>query len=275
MLLSKYQAGFRPKDSTLTALIQMCDEWFENMDRGELNGVVFLDIRKAFDSINHKILLNKLETQFGIFNNELNWFKSFITNREQVCIINGYTSSPPKIVCGIPQGSILGPLLFLLYINDLPDVLQNTTPCLYADDTQIFCSSNNYELIDKLNSDLQQISDWLASNKLQHHPTKTKYMIIGSTYNLINKVHDYPVLMNNKPLCRTSSFECLGVLLDEKLKWDKHKDNKKGRTGIAMSVAKGYALYPSKLIPNDLQCLDPTLFRLLFSTMGHLWHTIT
>ena len=101
MLLSKYQAGFRPKDSTLTALIQICDEWFENMDQGELNGVVFLDIRTAFDSLNHKILLNKLETQFGISNNELNWFKSYLTNREQVCIIVGYTSSPQKNVCGI------------------------------------------------------------------------------------------------------------------------------------------------------------------------------
>ena len=106
------------------------------MDKGELNGVVFLDIRKAFDLINHKILLNKFETQFGISNNELNWFKSYLTNREQVCTINGNTSSPKKIICGIPRGSILGLLLFLylLYINDLPDKLKKTTPCLYADD---------------------------------------------------------------------------------------------------------------------------------------------
>ena len=214
-LLSKYQAGFRPKNSTMAALIQMCDEWYANMDKGKLNGVVFLDIRKAFDSINHNILLEKLETQFGISNNELKWFKSYLTNREQVC----------AIVCGVPQGLILGPLLFLLYINDLPTSLKESTPCLYADDMQIFSSSYDYnELIDKLNSDLINISDWLAHNKLQYHPTKTKFMIIGSTYNLNNKVHNKPVILNNKPLSRTSTFECLGVLLDEKLKWDKHID---------------------------------------------------
>jgi hypothetical protein len=157
-------------------------------------------------------------------------------NREQVFTINGHTSSPKKIICGIPQGLILGPLLLLLYINDLPDKLNKTAPCLYADDTQIFSSSNDYELIDKLNSDLKQISEWLASNKPQHHPTKTKYIIIGSSYNLPNKVHDYPVFLNKKPLCRTGSFECLGVLLDENIKWDKQIEKilKKVGSGIAM-----------------------------------------
>ena len=123
-LLSKYQVGFRPKNSSLTALIQMYDEWYANMDKGNLIGVVFLDIRKAFDSINHNILVNKLEPEFGISNNELKWFKSYPTNREQVCAINGDLSSPQKNICGIPQGSILRPLL-LLYINDLQKPQRN------------------------------------------------------------------------------------------------------------------------------------------------------
>ena len=88
-LLSKYQSGFRPKNSTLTALLQRCDEWHQNLDCGELIGVVFLDIGKAFDSVDHKILLHKMKTQFGLTSIELGWFESYLMNREQMCNING------------------------------------------------------------------------------------------------------------------------------------------------------------------------------------------
>ena len=92
----------------------MCDEWLENMDNGKLNGVVFLGIKKAFDSISHHILLNKMNEQLGIFGMELKWFESYLTNREQQCSINGELSSNKVISYGVPRGSILGPLLFLL-----------------------------------------------------------------------------------------------------------------------------------------------------------------
>ena len=159
------------------------------MDDGKINGVVFLDICKAFDSVNHEILLEKCETQFGIHDTELKWFQSYLKNRKQVCFVNEQTSSARKITCGIPQGSILGPLLFLLYINDMPDILEKTTPCLYADDTQIYSSSHDYDtLVENLNMDLANIQKWLAKNKLKSHAKKTKVMFIGSLHNLNYKV---------------------------------------------------------------------------------------
>ena len=163
----------------------MCDEWLKNMDEGKITGLVSLDIKKAFDSINHQILMSKMKDQFGIRENELNWFTSYLTDRQQVCCVNDHISSWKSIESGVPQGSIFGPLMFLLYINDLPQYLKFTTPGLYADDTQIFASSDNYdELVELLNSDLKNISRWLSDNKLQHYTTKTKLMFIGSRYNI-------------------------------------------------------------------------------------------
>ena len=160
-MLSKLQLGFRPKHSTLAALIQMCDEWLENMDNGKLNGVIFLDIKKAFDSINHGILLTKMKIRFGISSIELKWFESYLSNREQQCSIKEQLSSRKTITFGVPQDSILGPLSFLLYINDLPECLRSTTPCMYADDTQIFI---------KLNSDLANVRNWLIENNFKCTP---------------------------------------------------------------------------------------------------------
>ena len=183
----------------------------------------FLDIRKAFDSIDHNILLHKLKDQFGISDIELRWFESYLNNREQVCIVNNSMSSSKRIVSGVPQGSILGPLLFLLYINDLPECLQKTTPYLYADDTQICCSSNSLiELTENLNHDLSRIGDWLSRNKLQHHPTKTKIMFIGSKHHINSTTFDHPVMLNNQRIPRVHSFTCLGLDLDENLNWNPH-----------------------------------------------------
>ncbi len=209
-----------------------------------LSGVVFLDIRKAFDSIDHTILLQKMNDQFGIKNVELDWFKSYVTNREQACIVNGAMSSPKTIVCGVPQGSILGPLLFLLYINDLPECLEKTSPHLYADDTQISTSAKTIEeLTENLNNDLKKVGEWLARNKLQHHPTKTKLMYIGSKYNTDTMTYDIPVMMNNQFITLAHSYTCLGVKLDENLNWHEHVEMicKKVGAGIgAMQRNKPY-----------------------------------
>ena len=270
-LLSKYQSGFRPKNSTLSALIQMCDASHASMDCGDVNAVVFLDIRKAFDSINHDILLRKMEEQFGVSNVELKWFESYISNREQTCLVNGTMSTAKKLVCGVPQGSILGPLLFLLYINDLPDSLHDTIPCLYADDTQIFTSAKDpAELTSKLNSDLNNINHWLISNKLQHHSSKTKLMYVASKHNL-NKINgDTPVMLNGQPIPRIHSIPCLGVTLDETLSWEEHIEAICKKVGAGIGMLKRIKPFvPAQM----LQPIYSAMIQPYFDYCSPLWHT--
>ena len=109
------------------------------MDSGQINCIVFLDVRKAFDSINHEILIDKMRNFFGVTGNQLRWFESYLNNMQSSTMSYKRTIiEPKKIICGVPQGSILGPLLFLLYINYMPDSLSHLTPSLYADDTEIY-----------------------------------------------------------------------------------------------------------------------------------------
>ena len=193
----------------------------------------------------------------------------FNYNREQVCLVNGITSTPKKIVCGVPQGSILGPLLFLLYINDLPDCLDKTTPCLYADDTQIFSAAKDLEkLTENINHDMNKLREWLIRNKLHHHPTKTKVMYIGSRHNLKIMNDDLPVVINNQLVPRERSFTCLGVKLDETLEWNEHIEV------ICKKVAAGIGMMKriKPFVPaNTLQTIYQALIQPYFDYCSPLW----
>ena len=118
-LLSNGQSGFRLLFSTLTCLLKTTDEWYDGFDNGYMIGSVFIDLRKAFDTVNHEILCQKLE-HYGVCDRNLSWFQSYLSNRKQFCRVNGIDSETERIEAGVPQGSCLGPLLFLVYINDLP-----------------------------------------------------------------------------------------------------------------------------------------------------------
>ena len=198
--LYKYQSGFRPKHSTETAVLNALNRWFLNIDQGKYNLVVFLDLRKAFDTVNHEILLKKLE-HYGVHGNELKWFTSYLTDRKQYTVVGAIKYQLGSISHGVPQGSCLGPL-FLVYINDLPYCINHGISDLYADDTGLSASGKKVHNVEKsINLDLDKIYNWLLANKLSINVEKTKCMIFATEYKL-GQCPDFTVKITDPKLNR-------------------------------------------------------------------------
>ena len=223
-ILMDLQSGFRAKHSTETTLLSSTNEWLCNMDKGLFTGVLFLDLEKAFDTVDHSILLAKLE-KYGIQGCSLEWFKSYLKGRKQVCSIYGKKSSVKDINYGAPQGSNLGPILFLLYINDLPNSLKMSKPSMFADDTNLACIGRNSNEIEiKLNEELENVQRWLTANKLTFNDEKTEFMLIGSRSHLAS-IDNRPILkLGYRHIRHVRYKKSLGMVLDEQLKWDKHNE---------------------------------------------------
>ena len=158
-LLSKNQFAYRKLHSTITSLLNVTDSWYSNVDRKNVNISLFIDLKKAFDTVDHDILLAKLQ-RYGICQKELEWFVSYLTERQQYCYLNGQNSEKRLVSCGIPQGSCLGPLLFILYTNDFEESLAKFAPNMYADDTSITLGGeDDYQLLEDLRNELQDVID--------------------------------------------------------------------------------------------------------------------
>ena len=173
--------------STETSLLQSTEMWLKSMDQGQTNGVIFLDLKRAFDTIDHQTLLSKLQA-YGIRDHTFKWFQSYLDQRKQICMLNNCKSDIETIRCGVPQDS--GPLSFLIYINDLPNCLETTHSNLFVDDKILSCQGHlSIDIEYKLNKDLVNAQKWLSANKLTLNNEKTKYMIIGYRQRLKNLDH--------------------------------------------------------------------------------------
>ena len=182
-LLSSYQSGFRPLHSTTTSLIDITNTVLHNIDKGKLTGLAFLDLSKAFDTLDHELLLMKF-SDFGLNKSSVNWFKAYLTKRTQSVNINGVQSDTEPILYGVPRGSVLGPLLFIMYINDLPTVTKYCKVHLYVDDTLLFFESSSVQTIEAaLSEDLGHVVGWLNQNYLMLNHSKTKVMLMAPTKN--------------------------------------------------------------------------------------------
>ena len=176
-ILYEFQSGFRGKFSTDTCLIQLLDHIRDKNSEGLFTGMVLLDLLKAFDTVDHNILCGKL-TNIGI---QAHWFQSYLSGRSQMVGLDGILSDSSPVTCGVPQGSILGPLLFLCYVNDMATSIDaDCKLILYADDSAILFSHRDPETISiKLGTALESCSDWLVDNKLSLHLGKTECIMFG------------------------------------------------------------------------------------------------
>ena len=209
-ILTTSHSAIQKLCSTITSLINSTEFWYETIDRKKVDLAIFLDLKKAFDTVDYKILLEKLEAH-GIRELAGNWFRSYLEDRQQYCKLNCYVSRAKTITCGVPQGPCLGPLPFIVYLNDFEKWLKATKAGMYSDDTQVSLASSNVdELVRKAQDELCSISEWMRLSKLSANPQKTEYVFIGHP-NRTNKITEQEELkLNDSEMKRVKNTKSLG-----------------------------------------------------------------
>ena len=222
-----HQYGFRPKHSTEYAALELIDRIITQLDKDEIPINIYLDLSKAFDTIDHIILIDKLK-YYGVHGTNLNLFSSYLENRKQYPEIDNIKSNMLQITTGVPQGSILGPLLFIIYINDFAQASKMFNFLIYADDTTLSSTLNvfsdnthdqNFESL--INEELIKINDWLKINKLSLNVVKSKCMIFQKKKKNIQILN---LKIDNVNIDQVKEFNFLGLIIDTNLNWKKHAE---------------------------------------------------
>ena len=260
-ILFKNQFGFRKRSSTGHSLIEISEEIKESIDNGKYGCGIFIDLKKAFDTVNHNILLMKLE-HYGLRGPLLKWFETYLTGRKQFVYYNGVSSDIVSISCGVPQGSVLGPLLFLLYINDLPNISSKLSFFLSVDDTNIYYESTNLaEIENTVNAELKKLSQWLNLNRLALNVGKTNFVIFRSSKKPL--YHNVVLIMNRKALEQKDHVKYLGVLMDEHLLW------KPQISSISKKISRGVGILAKLRGHMDQKLLLCIYYSLVFSHLSY------
>lgn len=227
-VLHDHQYGFTTNSSTLIACINLTNFLSIEIDKRNYVACIFLDIRKAFDSVDHDILLSKLQS-LKFSDKQVSWFRSYLDQRTQLVSVNGVMGKTITVQRGVPQGSILGPILFNIYINDMCKESYVGKIQLYADDAVLKYSSTSLdELFDNMNLDLNLISQWFDRNKLQLNVGKTKFLLFSNKPSLQN-LESFKLFYKDQEVERVTEFKYLGLMIDSKLKWDTHLSNIKNK----------------------------------------------
>lgn len=249
-LLSNKQYGFIKGRSTVTQLLNYLDKCIEKTVKGDAVDAIYFDFAKAFDTVPHRRLIGKLRS-YGISGNILQWIKSFLEDRTQIVKVNGCKSHPASVLSGIPQGSVLGPILFIIYINDLPDVV-HAESYMFADDTKIIKTIKSREDAKSLQSDIKALELWSNRWLLRFHPDKCHVLTIGKLENII---YANRYSLNDHELEHVFEEKDLGVIIDSELKFEEH---------IADKVKKANSLVG--IIRRSFSYLDGELFKTLFTS---------